>query len=363
MPPETDTSTQTTAEAGGESAAPAHHSAPTTPSERPQLASFADALTKAQETTSERASKEPAPTTAPKASDAAANPASDGVTAEASKPSSANPVSDPQPTEPGTSAPEASTAEPETQGSDGKPDEGKPSRRERAEIRDLTADRDRLAARVTELEAATTIPDHVLQSAVSVRLTDDEFNALETKLKREDITGEYLTQDERAKYTQALQVREWSQAWYADAQQKAADWANARQQAVMQDAASQLAPVIKARSYISPEVIGRSDTWTAIYEHLCDAAEDAGRKSERAELQPKLDEATTRITDLEAELLAYRTGGNGRARTLETGGAAGGAFSSVPDYRTASSSDLFSAALVRQDAAKQRNGRRAVAAR
>lgn len=362
--PDEPTTTQATAESTAPPADRAPAPATTTPDERPQLASFEEALTRA-------AAEKPSAATAtgsrqrePKDSDPR------GSTARAvSKPDGSTPSPDapPEPTDDeghGHAAAEAltpGTEEPKADGKDGpgEPDEG--SRRGRATIKSLTSERDALRQEVESLRATVAVPDHIMQAAVGSRLTDDEFNALRDKKQREDLTGEYLTLDESDKLSRAIQIRDWSLPWYQDAETRAAAWAEQQRQAIMQSAANDLAPVLKGRDYLSPEAVGRADSWRAIYDHLCDASHEAGRKAGLAELQPKLDEANGRVHDLEAELSGLRPALVGRGRSFERGGTSGGAYSARPNLRSAGSAgELFAAA---EDEAAQRRARRAVGAR
>lgn len=351
-----------TAEQSGSTAdrAPASAPASTTTEDRPKLASLADALTAsaakpaAASNRGTKADKPPAPDPRHSAD-------------EASKPegSQQSPGTDPAPT---TLPDPAHTADEATQpGESGKDGDGKgsqderPSRRGALQIKELTTERDALRAEVEALRASVAVPDHIAQAAVAVRLTDAEFSRLDEKKRREGITGEYLSADEEESYNKALQVREWSAPWYADAQQQAVAWAEQQRAALAQSAANDLAPVIRARPYLSNEAIGRASSWQAIYDHLCDAAEAHGASKKAAELQPKLDEALGRVHDLEAELTGRRHADVGRGRSFERGGSSGGAYVPRPDFKSAKASDLFLAA--EEDAARRRNGRAAAGAR
>lgn len=354
MPPDVaapDT-TQTPAEPAAPAASPAQSSAPAASDSAPQLASFGDALKAASEkpAAATKLDREPSK---PKASDPTGEPAAQALKPEGSKPSSASASS------PGQAGSEPTGTEPEVPG-DQTPEQAtgaeRPSRRGGGQIAALTTERDRLAAENAQLRTLTTVPPEV-QAQIAARLPDDEFNALEARLKREDLTGEYLTTEERQKYTQALQIRDLSAPLYQHARTEAETWANSQRQAVINDAAGQLAPVLRERPYIPHGPISASDTWQPIYEHIADSSLAEGRRLERAELQPKLDEATDRINDLEMELSGLRVGSRGRP--LERDGVSGGAVSGRPDFRTASASDLFGAALAQPT--RGRNGRYASA--
>jgi hypothetical protein len=249
-----------------------------------------------------------------------------------------------------------------TEGSETQPVAGeKPSRRGSAQIRDLTAERDTLKARVDALEAAAVIPESVTQQLRGVMLDDGAFAALEEKLKREDLDGAYLTAEERQQYTAALQVRALLRPAFALAQTQAAAWANEQQQAVIQRAANELAPVLRESDYIKPDPIGRAESWGTIYRYIRDVSFEAGGTAKATELQPKLDEKDARINDLESELSGLRVHDASRGRALERGGVPGGAVTATPAYSSSSSSALFAAALAREE--RSRNGRRAAAAR
>lgn len=230
------------------------------------------------------------------------------------------------------------------------------SRRSRPIVAKLTKERDDLLAEVTNLRAAVTVPEHVRAAMRTAMLEDGEFARLEDKLKREDISGDYLTTEERQQYTTALQVREWLGPAIQEERQKAATWVQGQRAQLFNAQAEALAPVLRAREYLKPEVISKAATWQAIYDHLCDAAHEAGRKAERAELQPQLD----RVHDLEAENLSLRTGSVHRGQSLERGGTSGGAYNARPDWETAKPSDYFGAAIAESE---QRRSRRAVRAR
>jgi hypothetical protein len=333
--------TQATAEPAVTTASPAPDSAPKASEAKPVLASLADAVRAVSQP--ERASKrEQAPSSA--GSDTEGTPSKD-VTPSQSQPSPGAASDQPKPEDEGTPA-EAVTPETDARSSDR--EQGKeppPSRRERAEIRDLTTERDTLKAELDHLRQAVAIPESVQQAAIKDRLSDEDFGALEEKLKRQDITGDYLTVDEQAAYNKAYQIRQWSLPWYSHAQQQAATWVQGKVTEVQQAQANDLAPLLKDRPYLSPDVIGRADSWRTIYDHIAEASLAEGKRQAATELQPKLDKALGDISDLEAELSGRRPAGGRTVRTFERGGMSGGAYVARPDYKSARSTDLFAAAI------------------
>lgn len=354
---------QTAAEPASTTADRSQSSAPAAASsERPQLASFSDALTKAPTDPAADASKGNGKPSTPNGSDASTD-----STATVQKFDSSTLPSDPEATETdvspeGDSAPGDTSAAPKPDDETSKDGKGteRPSRRGAAEIAKLTTERDDLATRVQQLEALTTVPDDVKAAMTQVMLPNDIFDALDSKKRREDISGDYLTPEESQQYNAALQVREWFAPVIAHERQQASAWVNEQRQGIFNAQAEALAPVLRARDYLKPDVISRSDSWTTIYDHLCDASHAAGRSAERSELQPKLDEKDGRIAELETELSSLRVAPNSRGPALERGGSPGGAYSARPDFQTASGSDLINAAL---QEAEQRRSRRAVGAR
>jgi hypothetical protein len=237
----------------------------------------------------------------------------------------------------------ASTSEPDD-GSDDGSDQGRPrpSRRERAEYRDLAAERDRLAAQVQQLQAAVSIPPEVYQQAIASRLPDEEFARLAAKKQREDLSGDYLTLEESQALSEAIRVREWSLPWYLDAQKKVSAWSESEWRNIQQAQADAIAKTMKARPYLEPERVARAGSWDQITEYFCDAAFKAGAASRDDEVE-----------DLKAGHTASRTRGAASGRALERGGVSGRAFDGVPDFRSSSGSDLLEAAF-RREAQQQR---------
>jgi hypothetical protein len=353
------TTQQTATEPVGTTADRSQSSAPAAPSERPQLASFSDALTRAttdQPADASKGNEKPSTPNGLDGSGASTTPVSKPDASE--QPSVVDPTAPEQPDsevsaegeQPDASKPEQDVAK----GAD-----GKRSRRGSAEIAAVTAERDQLATRVQQLEALTSVPDDVKAAMTTAMLPDDVFGRLDAKKRREDITGDYLTPEESQQYTTALQVRDWFAPMLAHERQQASQWVEGQRKAIFNDQAEALAPVLRERAYLKADTISRAASWTDIYTHLCDAAESHGREAERAELQPKLDERDGRIAELETELTSLRTTTR-RGPALERGGVSGGAYSPVPDFKTAKASDLFGAAIQQSE---QQRARRPAGAR
>lgn len=340
-------------------------SAPVTPPARAELASFGDALTKAVR--SDRAGKDGDRQREGRATEPTADGAStdEGDTSGVSKPSDGRGAA-PQPTEDtadaGASTDEvlkAADAEAEADAEGAEKPEPAPkgggiSRRSAArELEALRAENETLKAKAVD------VPPEVLGQLEQYRLSDDEFSRLETKLKREDLTGDVLTAAERERYNTALTVREWFAPVYAHARADAQKWAEDARQGIFRDQASELAPILRDRPYIKPDVIGAADTWGRIYAHIADASVEHGRGLERAELAPKLEEAQGRIADLEAEVAGLRPAHAARAsRPLERGGLPSGGSAGRPNLRTArSAGELFEQAF--KDSERHRTRRSA----
>lgn len=230
----------------------------------------------------------------------------------------------------------------------------RPSRRERADIKRLAAERDQIAAERDQLRQHLTVSPEVYQQAIASRLPDDEFQRLAVKKQREDLTGDYLTADEANKLGQAIQVREWSLPWYLDAQKQVSQWSQAEWTRIQHDQAKAISSVMRTRDYIKPEAVARAGSWDQILEHFADASFQAGAASKA----PDIEDLKSELADLKAELAGSRVGRAAGGRALERGGSSGGAYRGAgPAFKTASASELLDAAFKRQAESDRRQRR------
>lgn len=351
----TATTSEPTVQAPEPSAAPSPASQASTPNGNAevQLASLEDALTKTN--------ARPAGEQGKDASDKgrAKGASGSGVSTEqVSKPQAvqteALAQAEPEPTAGASTEQVSKPVNEQAQASAGQGESGEegtePSRRGAAkEIARLTQEVESLRSKAVE------VPAEVMAQVDTYRLSDDEFNQLETKLKHQDLTGVQLTPQERDRYNTALTFRAWFNPVYKHALGQAKAWADTTTQQIFDSQAKDLAPVLRDRPYVKAEVISRAQSWSQVYDHIADAALEEGKRLAQADLQPKLDEAKGRIADLEASLSGLRPAAAARSsRPLERGGTETGGSRDLPNLRTArNASELFDAAFT-----QAQNGRR-----
>jgi hypothetical protein len=329
-------------------AAPASSAAP--PAEQPRLASLEDALEKA------------VPQAKAQEQGGAASTGKGGDQGDGN-PASKAPAPSSQGKQPADASRPDSTEKPAEKAQDSDEDDDEqqqeppkgqePQQQQRYTRRGAVKRIEELEQEVQTLRAKTPeIPPEVMTQVETYRLSDAEFSALEEKLKREDLTGQKLTQQEREKYNVALTFRSWFAPVYAHAQGQVDAWAQAQRQSIFDDQAKALAPVLRDNPYITTDKIANAASWEAIYRHIAESAVAHGRSEEKAEWQPKLAQAQERIEDLEAQLAGLRPVATARAsRPLERGGsptAASEAGSGV-NLRTASAGAIFDEAFRRAE--------------
>lgn len=226
-----------------------------------------------------------------------------------------------------------------------------------SEVERLTGDLQRMTGEL--LTAQKTIQDlqrriptpldarqqEINQQALAVRLPDDEFEDLMQRRARETVDGKALTPAENAKLDRAIQIRDWSAAWYQDATVQADNRYRQRESTLLDQIAQGLRETASLEG-INAQTIIAAETTADIYRHYYAEGGNSRERQVRAQLEPTIQEQADKIAELEAALASaqLRPGGGG-TRTLPVGGSpTGGGFTPQLDYHDADGHALLMAA-------------------